>query len=338
MISAGFRGLTGAWSVLAAWGWWSAVALPALGQAAGQAAPAATPPIAATVNGEPVYVGEVNGALAQLAQARGRNDASPQLQADVLQTLIHRHLIAQKLQREGGYVSDEELDKTLESLKAQAAAQKVSLEELAARQGTSVDAWRAELIYKIGWARYVERNLTDQLEAYFNEHRKEFDGTQIRASHILLRPERADQSTAELTQRAAKIRQAIEAGKITFEQAAQRFSAGPSRARQGDLGYFPRRGVMIEDFAKGAFALDVGQISEPVVTPFGVHLIRCTDVRPGSRQWTEALSELRLPASIAMFEKLAEAEAQNAKIEFTGAVPYIKPGTNELVVPGGAAP
>ena len=136
---------------------------------------------------------------------------------------------------------------------------------------------------------------------------------------------------------AAKIREAIEAGKITFEQAAERFSVGPSRAQGGDLGFFPRRGVMSDTFSNAAFALEKDQISQPVESPYGVHLIRVTDTKPGTKQWTEVVNDLRLPASMEMFNNLAEKEHANAKIEFTGIVPYFKPDTHEVVVSGGAS-
>jgi parvulin-like peptidyl-prolyl isomerase len=296
-----------------------------------------TPPIAATVNGQPVFVAQVNALLRAANQSRGgRVEQNPKTQAEVLRQLIKRALATQAIEREGGYFTDEELAKSIEAVKAKADAQNMTLEEFVARQGVSLDTVRNEMIWSIGWGRYVERHLTDELENYFNANRKNYDGTEVRASHILLRSERATESNKQLIERAGKIREAIEAGKITFEQAAEKISAGPSRANGGDLGFFPRYGVMVEDFAKTAFALEKGQISQPVATSFGVHLIRVTDIRPGSKQWTEVLDQMRTPASVDLLEKLAKKEAGQAKIEFTGKVPYFKMDSGELVVPSAA--
>lgn len=59
----------------------------------------------------------------------------------------------------------------------------------------------------------------------------------------------------------------------TFEELAQKFSKCPSRARGGDLGEFGR-GRMVPSFEEAAFALGVNEVSGPVRTQFGYHLIQ----------------------------------------------------------------
>ncbi len=94
------------------------------------------------------------------------------------------------------------------------------------------------------------------------------DVTEVRASHILVktRPE------------AVKIRKEIINGDISFEEAAEKYSLCPSSANGGDLGYF-KRGQMVQPFSDVAFDLRVGQISDPVGTKFGWHLIKVVDKR-----------------------------------------------------------
>ena len=94
------------------------------------------------------------------------------------------------------------------------------------------------------------------------------DVTEVRASHILVktRPE------------AVKIRKEIVNGDISFEDAAEKYSLCPSSANGGDLGYF-KRGQMVQPFSDVAFDLKVGQISDPVGTKFGWHLIKVVDKR-----------------------------------------------------------
>ena len=66
-----------------------------------------------------------------------------------------------------------------------------------------------------------------------------------------------------------------------FAAAAAKESTCPSKAEGGNLGWFPRAGAMVEPFARAAFALKPYQMSEPVLTEFGYHLILAVDSKQG---------------------------------------------------------
>lgn len=88
---------------------------------------------------------------------------------------------------------------------------------------------------------------------------------EVRASHLLV----GSQSEAE------ECRKEILEGK-TFAEVAKRVSKCPSGAQGGDLGFFGR-GRMVPQFDKVAFELPVGELSEPVQTQFGWHILTVTD-------------------------------------------------------------
>ncbi|MFZ4126012.1 MAG: peptidylprolyl isomerase [Rickettsiales bacterium] len=95
------------------------------------------------------------------------------------------------------------------------------------------------------------------------------DQKEIRARHILVASEKEAKELAEK----------IEDGE-SFEKMAKEFSKDPGTAKQGgDLGYFTQD-KMIKEFAEAAFDLDVGEVSDPVKSPFGWHLIKLEDKRP----------------------------------------------------------
>ena len=86
----------------------------------------------------------------------------------------------------------------------------------------------------------------------------------MKASHILV----ADLNTAQM------IKQKLNEGN-NFDSLARKFSTCPSNARGGDLGEFGP-GMMVKPFEDATMALHVGDISEPVQTQFGWHIIHRT--------------------------------------------------------------
>ena len=94
------------------------------------------------------------------------------------------------------------------------------------------------------------------------------DISEVRASHILVKSRKE----------AVQIKKQIENGDITFEEAAYEYSLCPSKQYGGDLGYFNRK-QMVQQFADTAFDLKVGEISDPVGTKFGWHIIKTTGKR-----------------------------------------------------------
>ncbi|RMH68296.1 MAG: peptidylprolyl isomerase [Bacteroidetes bacterium] len=98
----------------------------------------------------------------------------------------------------------------------------------------------------------------------------------VRARHILLRaPEGNEAARAEARARANELRQRILDGE-SFADLAREFSEDGSAQQGGDLGWFGR-GRMVEPFEEATFSARVGEITRPVETRFGIHLIQVTD-------------------------------------------------------------
>lgn len=91
--------------------------------------------------------------------------------------------------------------------------------------------------------------------------------TEVRASHILVPTE----------QEARDLKARMENGE-DFGQLAQQHSQCPSGRSGGDLGFFGK-GMMVPEFEKAAFASQLNEVSEPVKTQFGYHLIKVTEQR-----------------------------------------------------------
>jgi parvulin-like peptidyl-prolyl isomerase len=297
------------------------------------AALAATAPdtTIATVGGEPIHAEEANLLLAKVT--RGKKiapEALPYAKAQVLEELIARRLILAHGQRSGAAPDEAAVEKARAKLRTQLAAQRKTLADYCKALGIAEVDLDRHLAWNLLWEKYLQKYLTKaRMETYFENHRRDLDGTQLSVSHILLKAS-PGQPIEDVVKRAEGIRRDITAGKLSFAEAAKKYSEGPSRADGGKLGLIGRRGPMDELFSLAAFVLEPKQISEPVKTTFGVHLIRCDEVKPGTKQLADVRREVEEALDRELLEKLAAAERRTTPVKYTAAWPHFKPGTHEL--------
>ncbi|MBU3183187.1 peptidylprolyl isomerase [Clostridium psychrophilum] len=114
-------------------------------------------------------------------------------------------------------------------------------------------------------------NITEEeIKKYYEDNSGIFKSEETAsAKHILV----------DTLEQIKKIKVEITNG-MSFEEAAKKYSKCPSSAQGGNLGEFTR-GKMVPEFEKVAFELKVGEISEPVKTQFGYHLIQLDKKSPG---------------------------------------------------------
>lgn len=293
--------------------------------------------VLAKVNGKAIFDLEVDRALTALKAASPAAEKSDTaLRAAVLNQLIDRRLVESALEQAHQAVTPEEIEIELTRLKTELARSKQTLDQFLNKAGQTESLFRAELAWQLTWQHYMKQHVNDEaIETYFKAHHRDLDGTELRVSHILFRPMAAgdEAAVATLVKEAADARRQILAGEIKFSAAAEKYSAGPSRQKGGDLGFIPRHGVMVEPFARAAFALAKGEISPPVATVFGIHLITVTDEKPGEKKLADLRDAVRAALAEQLYNDLAARERPKAKIEFIGNAPHFKPGTAELVVP-----
>jgi peptidyl-prolyl cis-trans isomerase C len=264
--------------------------------------------VVAKVDGEPIAAAEVQR---EFDRAYGKQKLTDeQRQAELTRArdqVIDRRLVLRRLVRTGKAASAADIEHAFSRLMKQLADQNIEAADHYQRLGTSAAEVRQQLLWTLSWQKYLAETLTDEsLARYFERNRREFDGTQLRVSQILL-PAPGEQ--------AAEIRAAVVEGKQTFSEAAKQHSRGPSAKAGGDIGWIERHQPMPEAFSKAAFALQVGEVSPPFTTPLGVHLIQVTEVKPGERTWQEAREELRAAMTIHAFRWMADKERPETKIE-----------------------
>jgi len=287
----------------------------------------------ASVDGLPIYQGEIDQEMAKIVG--NKNLAATdraRLLAHFLDQWIDRRLVLKYLERKGETISKQLVDAEIDVLKTRLEQRKTSLKDYLQKRGITEKALRTDLTWRMSWKRYIDRNVTDKvLQSVFDKHPRRYDGTQLRVRHILLPTEDSDGGPS--IAKAGDIRREILDGKISFADAVAKYSTGPSKKDDGDLGLITRHGEMVEPFAAVAFELDETEISEPVVTRFGVHLILCVEVKPGDKKWTDVADQLRGVAIQKAFRHIASGQRRKARIEFTGAGPYFDPDSRDLITP-----
>ncbi|MFM7243915.1 MAG: peptidylprolyl isomerase [Planctomycetaceae bacterium] len=251
---------------------------------------AAAPPAAAAVarvGDTPVLQSAVDAVIRRLGpQQTITSDRRRYIEATVLEQLVDELLISSELEHRQISVADSEIEKALGQFKAQFKGDE-SYQAFLAATGRDEAGLRDQLRVNMGMEKYARPLMTPaKFEAVFQEKRREVDGTRLRVSHILLRPDILDVSGGgdgidRIVAKAEAIRRDVLQNRTSFEDAARLHSAAPSRHRGGDIGWIGRDGPMVEEFARPVYRLAKGDVSRPIVTPFGVHIVKVTDVQPG---------------------------------------------------------
>lgn len=294
--------------------------------------------VAAMVNGQPIFVDQVMAGVQKATQGKSvPQQAVPALQAQTLNQLIQQELVARFLVQQKIPAGDLEIATALQNIAARFQQQGTTLEKYLQERGATEKQLREQLAGQIRWRNYLQQALDEKrLKEFFEANHRQFDGTELRVSHILLRngSELALPNAESAIEKANQIREEIESGKLDFAAAAEKYSSGPSRQQGGDLGFIPRRGVMQDSFSQAAFALEKDEISQPVSTSFGVHLIQVTEVKPGDKTWQDVQGQLRQQLAGQLMQEVAQREWPAADIRFSGATAYYMPGKG-LVIPSG---
>ena len=255
------------------------------------------------------------------------------IKAQILEENVKQRLVNIYLQNSPYKASASEIDLELANLQKDLKAQEKSLEDLYQERGINSQQLRESLGWDLSWGKYLDKFLTEEnLQKYFDKHRRQFDGTRLHVAHILIKPE--DGSSADSWKKAweqcRSVRSKIEKGEIAFADAVIQFSAGATKVNQGDLGWIGWSGPMAPDFTIAAFQLQMNEISQPVQTSFGYHLIKLLKEEPGKKEMKDVRAALLPSVKRFLFDWLAAKQAKSTPVKFTGEFPFFKFGTKVL--------
>lgn len=280
----------------------------------------ATGPVA-TVNGVEIPASEFNEAIKLTAGMMQGRPVTPQiaqmLKSNTLDRLIDMKLIDAALEKANIEVASEEVDEELAKFKERLPSAEEyekflearGLTEAKMRENITKDRQLRELLKK-----EYDGEVTEQdAKKMYDENKERFKhGAQVHARHILLNVKKDDDEAkvAETKKRAEAIAKEAKAPGADFEALAKEKSEGPTASRGGDLGYF-EKSRMVPEFAEAAFAMKPGEISDPVKSDFGFHIIQVVDKKEaGTTSFEEAKEQI-----IAQLERQKFGESMNALLE-----------------------
>ncbi|CAM4084277.1 peptidylprolyl isomerase [Bacillus manliponensis] len=191
-----------------------------------------------------------------------------------------KNMVMEKVFINNYKVDDKEVDKKFEDTKKQIGDQ---FDMLLEQQGLTEKSFKNSIRAQLAMEKAVSKSITEK-------DLKALNKPEIKASHILVK----DEETAK------NIKAELDQGK-SFEELAKEKSEDPGSAENGgDLGYFGP-GKMVPEFEEAAYGLKKDEISEPVKTQHGYHIIKVTDIKE-AKPYEEVKDELKEQAIAAKYQ------------------------------------
>ncbi|MGF1511003.1 MAG: peptidylprolyl isomerase [Myxococcota bacterium] len=235
--------------------------------------------IAAVVNEDVVTESEVR--LAARAQNTPEYDAVARekvFQA-ALDSLIAEKLIAQKIEEAEIEVTQTDLERAIDDIIKQNSITRAELEQALAARGISMSQYRADLEVQLRRLKLIDMNVRSKVSVSEKEIREEYERRAraqpakelVQIRHIFFRADESrDIPSATSLANAAYDR--VSRGREEFAEVAKEVSEGPTAEEGGSLGEMSTKGLL-PVLADAVKSLEPGDISKPLVTPNGVHVV-----------------------------------------------------------------
>jgi len=212
------------------------------------------------------------------------------LRKKVVESLIEEALIDIQAEVLMIKVSEDQLDEEVEIFRKQRKMGQAEFEDALERQQVTLTDFRKSFRRQLRRNKVINREVRSKIEISEERLKNNYENNltknyHVHARHILLRvdSDAPDDEISSVRNRILSLKKEIESGK-SFAEIATIFSEDPSAKRnQGDLGFF-RKQDMQKEFSEAAFSLTPGEISNPVRTPLGFHLIEVLEKKEETRE------------------------------------------------------
>ena len=260
--------------------------------------------IAAIVNEEPITTVELDKEVQQMQKELEKLPPSERssLRSVALNRLVDKKLIDQKIRELDIRVSDEEVRLAIEDVKKQNNISQEALEQALAGQGMSFEQYKRQLKEQLERIRLMSQEVRSKVQVGEREIREFYEANrakygaeeEFRARHIFFKVEKKGgaEELAKAEKVAAEVLKEARAGK-DFAELARQYSTDPAAARDGgDLGTF-KRDDMVPEIGNTVAALKPGEVSDLVLSPAGLHIIKLEERKPAKgRPFEEVKDEI----------------------------------------------
>jgi peptidyl-prolyl cis-trans isomerase SurA len=294
--------------------------------------------VAAVVNRDVIALSEVEKRAAPELSRLNQAVREPQKRAEertritkaALDTLIGEKLMEEQIKELGLSVTDAEVDAAVADVKKQNnVTDDAQFDRLLSGEGFTVATYKDFLRKQMSRMKLVQLKVSpkvkvseEDLKAAYTQYTKlESGDAEVHARHILVQvdPKATPQQVEAARKKAEALAEEARKPGVDFSELAKKKSEGPSASDGGDLGFF-RRGVMVPAFEKVAFTLKEGEVSEPVRTQFGWHVLkveekRSVDVAPFEQVKGELENRLKLQKTEKFVEQYVNELRQKASVE-----------------------
>ena len=214
------------------------------------------------------------------------------LRCQVLENLVINKLLVAKAEIDSVIVLDEEVQNNLDQRMSYMISQIGSPKEIEAYYGKSLGQIEEELFDQVTEQKIIEamqRTITSdvkvtpsEVKQFFNKIPRDslpYFSTEVQVGQLVMKPEPGSKQLGEVERQLLEIRGSILRGKETFENMARRYSEDPGSGSRGGQLPFYKRGELAPEFEEAAMTMEVGELSMPIKTDFGYHLIELQERR-----------------------------------------------------------
>ncbi|MEL7496086.1 MAG: peptidylprolyl isomerase [Planctomycetota bacterium] len=272
--------------------------------------------LVATVDGMEIQRQQVINRIPNYVSLKKQLDAAElkKLESVALEVLIDQRIAFAYLKAYGQTVGESEVQIQLDALTAELAKYEKSLEGYCAEQNLTQQQLQHQITFRASWKKYLAAKLTDEnLKLHFNRNRRKFDGTDVRVAHLLLKLN-APSGRDKTMKQAEDLVQQLRDGTLAWNDAVKQFSAG-TKINDGELGTVLLKPVMPTAFIEAARPLDQNQFSDPVETAYGIHVIHCLEVIPGTIDFGDAREKVTQDARKFLFKTIVDRHRGKVKVE-----------------------